>query len=141
MTDEERLAEVECALDGQPGLIAQARAAFQEAFDCEWFYFVSGQYDSHAYRWEKSAVEALSRRGLDRTAIGEIYQEEEAKFCAQTQQTVDPEVWRVYTSGTVEERETFPTYHDPAALEEWIEDRKHQKNRKDYAQKFYGVNP
>jgi hypothetical protein len=138
--DEEKIAETECALDGQPGLIADARRGFQDVFETRFFNFKNGcGTSSRTWNTERHYTEELERV-VGNAAMNAIYDEEWLKFESAEQQTC-PEVWQVYAHGTEEEQDSFPVQATEEALAEWIEERKHQKNRDDYAQKFYGVKP
>lgn len=151
MTDEEKIEAVEDALDGRP-LIDKARAAFWDYFEELYYRFLTGCVSGGPSR-----VCCYFRQELNRV-LGEarcdaIFDEEWAKWVAKNQPTMDPEVWEEFDGPSVEGMEEYselananygPTRADREkgyreAQAEWIEDRKHLKNRQRYARKFYGV--
>jgi hypothetical protein len=161
MTDEEKLAAVEEALD-HAELIAEARADFREFFNDYWQNFLTG-YSRYAYvscgrgyvfQMRNSNAHAIWDV-LGEARSREIRDQEEAKFCNHLEaEGSAPEIIYVCFQGTDEERDSFPRYQpnfwnlgDDAeyyerhskAVAEWVEDRKHLNIRKEYARKFYGA--
>lgn len=148
MTNEEKIQAVEDAIDGARKLIAEAREAFVDYFDEVFFRFYSGGVSGGPTRTRNYFLNELTRV-VGEARCDDIYEEEWAKWVAKNQPTVDPEVWEEFTGPSVEGMEeycqlrwTTNSRHDFALAEaEWIEDRKHLKNRAEYAGKFYGVRP
>lgn len=146
MTDEEKLTAVEEALDGYAELIAEARVAFADRFEDRLFAFLTASGTTgHIARTYTHFYDAL-RAAVGEERCDDINQEEWDKFEAR-QIANDPEVWELYNHGTAEELREFPTNWEsarhPEALAEWRAkwraDREHEKNREEYARKFYGV--
>lgn len=149
MTNEEKIKAVEEALDHHE-LIAQARAAFEE-FECFcWGEFCYGFGVSPSeVRPSKYFYEQLVNV-LGKARAEEIYSEEALKHVTWLiNHGHDPEETHVFLFGTEEERASFPirdlegrcNAEDDSTIAEWVEERKHLKNRVEYARKFYGVRP
>jgi hypothetical protein len=131
MTDAEKIEQVEQALDGTRELIARAREVFREGFSDDFMgiFFGCGTDHREFRDAEIELVRVVGERKADR-----IIREEETKFVKK----LDPEEQLAW--GDTGERDGLPV-NRPEDLDEWIADRKHQKNRREYARKFYGVKP
>ena len=146
MTNEEKIQAVEAALDGHAELIAEAREAFWEYFKELYFRFYAGCVSSGPSSRNCYFMQELARV-LGEARRDAIRAEEKAKWDAKNQPTMDPEVWEEFTGPSVEGMEDYADLAQVAgrgneyaeAEAEWIEDRKHLKNRAEYARKFYGV--
>ncbi len=137
MTDAEKIEQVEQALDGHAELIARAREIFQDGFGDDFYGIFFGCGTDHR---EFRDAELLLVSVLGESRADKIIAEEEAKFLAR----LEPEVrcawcaWRSNTGSNTGALDGLPV-SNPEELDEWIADRKHQKNREEYAQKFYMV--
>lgn len=135
MTEEEKIAAVEAVLDGT--LIAEARAAFADRLEDEFFAFLtSSGYSGYITRASIHYADELNRV-LGKTRCDAIYAEEWNKFEAR-HLAQDPEIWKLYAHGTEEELRDFPAGTNSEAIDEWIADRQHMTRREEYAGKFYG---